>query len=52
MFIKAAQTGTEQKLRIATLTALLSTSASSAITTDPVTNTAVGSDVASKIAYM
>lgn len=51
-FIKAAQTAAERKARIATLAAFLSTSGASAVTTDPATNAAVGSAVASKIAYM
>ena len=51
-FIRAAQTAAERKARIATLAAFLSTSGASAVTTDPATNAAVGSAVASKIAYM
>lgn len=51
-FIKAAQTAAERKARIATLAAFLSTSGASAVTTDPATNAAVGSAIASKIAYM
>ena len=51
-FIRAAQTAAERRARIATLAALLSTSKASAVTIDPATNAAVGSAVASKIAYM
>lgn len=51
-FIRAAQTAAERRARIATLAAFLSTSGASAVTTDPATNAAVGSAVASKIAYM
>jgi hypothetical protein len=51
-YIKAAKTASERKLRICTLAAFLSTSATSVATADPATNTAVGGAVASKIAYM
>ena len=51
-FIRAAQTAAERRARIATLAAFLFTSEASAVTTDPATNAAVGSAVASKIAYM
>ena len=51
-FIRAAQTAAKRRARIATLAALLSTSKTSAVTIDPATNAAVGSAVASKIAYM
>ena len=51
-FIRAAQTAAEQRARIATIAAFFSTSLASAATTDPATNGAVGSAVASKIAYM
>ena len=51
-FIRAAQTAAERKARIATLAAFISTSAGSALTTDPSTNAAVGGTVALKIAYM
>lgn len=51
-FIRAAQTAAERRARIATLAAFLSTSGASAVTTDPATNLAVGSAVATKIAYM
>ena len=50
-FIRAAQTEAERRARILTLAAFLSTSAST-VTLDPATNVAVGSAVASKIAYM
>ena len=51
-FIRAAQTAAERRARIITLAAFLSTSGASAVTTDPATNAAVGSAVASKMAYM
>jgi hypothetical protein len=51
-FIRAAQTVAERRARIATLAAFLSTSGTSAVTTDPATNAAVGGAIASKIAYM
>jgi hypothetical protein len=51
-FIRAAQTAAERRARIAILAAFLSTSGTSAVTTDPATNAAVGGAVASKIAYM
>lgn len=51
-FIKAAQTVAERRARIATIAAFLSTSGTSAFTTDPATNAAVGGAIASKIAYM
>lgn len=51
-FIRAAQTAAERRARIAALAAFLSTSGTSAVTTDPATNAAVGGAVASKIAYM
>lgn len=51
-FIRAAQTAAERETQIATLVAFLSTSAGSALTTDPATNAAVGGARVSKIAYM
>ena len=42
----------ERRVRIATLVAFLSTAWASAITIDPATNRAIGSAIASKIAYM
>lgn len=51
-FIRAARTAAERRARIATIAAFLSTSGTSAVTTDPATNAAVGGAIASKIAYM
>ena len=51
-FIRAAQTEAERRARIATLAAFLSTSGASTVALDPATNAAIGSAVASKIAYM
>lgn len=50
-YVAAAATIAEKRQRIATLAAFLATSAA-AVTTDPTTNAAVGSAIASKIAYM
>ena len=46
-FVKAAATAAERRQRIATLASFLA-----AVNTDPTTNAAIGSAVASKIAYM
>ena len=50
-FIKAATTAIERRKRIATLASFLATS-TSALTTDPATNAAVGGAISAKIAYM
>jgi len=50
-FVKAAATAAERRQRIATLASFLAASAG-AVNTDPTTNAAMGSAVASKIAYM
>ena len=50
-FVKAAATAAERRQRIATLASFLAASAG-AVNTDPTTNAAIGSAVASKIAYM
>lgn len=50
-YVAAAVTIAEKRQRAATLAAFLAASAA-AVTTDPVTNTAMGATVASKIGYM
>jgi len=50
-FVKAAATAAEKRQRIATLASFLAASAG-ALNTDPTTNAAIGSAVASKITYM
>lgn len=50
-FVKAAQTTAERRMRVATLAALLSTSASTVVGSTPATNAGVGGAVASHIAH-
>ena len=52
LFVKAAQTAAERRARVATLAALLSASAGTAVGSTPAANAALGGAVAAHISYM